>query len=988
QAEDAVTNAVGEETLDYFGYDTFRLADSTAQPLVTIPVADDGYVVGPGDELRLTVTGDAEFQLDLTVDPEGRVFIPTVGQYTAAGQPIGQLRERLRGVLGRSYAGLLTNPASTFMDLTLRRLQAVQVFVTGAVRRPGGYTVPSGTSVFNALYLVGGPTLDGSLRRIRVVRNGQTIATVDAYDYLLEGRDSQPVRLQNGDRVFVPPRGTTVGIEGAVRRSAFYEMRNAEENVATLLDFAGGLEADAYAARFQIDRIVPFVERRDPSIARTVRDLSLVEVLRGTLAVTLADGDRVRIFSILEAEALASRAAVPAASIEGAVFQPGRYELGQTVRTVRDLIDEADGLRGDAYQARAELLRFREDLDRAIVRIDLTAALADDPQHNLVLRPGDVVRVYARADLEVEREVRIVGRVRDPGTYPLYDGMTLFDLLFQGGGLADEEYVETVLLERADLFRPTDDGLRERILRFDLGETLRGAGLADLPLEPGDEVRVYERVVEEQVADPFVLVSGAVASPGRYRLRENMTVEDAILQAGGYAEGALENRVEVTRMTERSTGRRAETREVIVQSDGLFGSDTIENGHQLQHRDRIYVRLNPDFQVQQTVVLSGEVLFPGQYTLQRDNRDIEYEGYFPNASLGGGFEIGYQWRPELAVGVAYHFGRYDAMRTAPSPVNPADLVAFNSTADVHEAQLRLRYTLFPQARISPFTTLGAAVALRSPATVDDDGDVGWAPLLGAGLDIKLTPRFALIADLDVRLFFPDAALDGANFGFNPGRIRPASASRDDNADFDVLSHIGLGLRYTFKSPVIPVDVTITGPDTLFVNELGTFTGDYNRDATPPLDFAFDLGDGTLDADVLRTSHAYPQPGTYTVSFTGTGPINSDVASKPVVVVERPTQAPVLADCSTLPREAVLLGEAVRFFAQVQGTEPLSYSYDFGDGTTSAQPSPSHTYAAAGVYTATLTVTNVAGSATCTFQIIVTDPFCDEVSELNTVFYDS
>ncbi|MEM8599329.1 MAG: SLBB domain-containing protein, partial [Bacteroidota bacterium] len=424
QAEDAVTNEVGEGALDYFGYDTFRLADSTAQPLVTIPVADDGYVVGPGDELRLTVTGDAEFQLDLTVDPEGRVFIPTVGQYTAAGQPIGQLRERLRGVLGRSYAGLLTNPASTFMDLTLRRLQAVQVFVTGAVRRPGGYTVPSGTSVFNALYLVGGPTLDGSLRRIRVVRNGQTIATVDAYDYLLEGRDSQPVRLQNGDRVFVPPRGTTVGIEGAVRRSAFYEMRNAEENVATLLDFAGGLEADAYAARFQIDRIVPFVERRDPSIARTVRDLSLVEVLRGTLAVTLADGDRVRIFSILEAEALASRASVPAASIEGAVFQPGRYELGQTVRTVRDLIDEADGLRGDAYQARAELLRFREDLDRAIVRIDLTAALADDPQHNLVLRPGDVVRVYARADLEVEREVRIVGRVRDPGTYPLYDGMT------------------------------------------------------------------------------------------------------------------------------------------------------------------------------------------------------------------------------------------------------------------------------------------------------------------------------------------------------------------------------------------------------------------------------------------------------------------------------------------------------------------------------------------------------------------------------------
>ncbi|MEM8598948.1 MAG: PKD domain-containing protein [Bacteroidota bacterium] len=379
----------------------------------------------------------------------------------------------------------------------------------------------------------------------------------------------------------------------------------------------------------------------------------------------------------------------------------------------------------------------------------------------------------------------------------------------------------------------------------------------------------------------------------------------------------------------------------------------------------------------------------GTYTLRRDNQDIEYEGYFPSAGVGGGVEIGYQYRPELAFGLAYHYGRYKEMLTAPSPVNPADLVAFNSTDAVHELQLRVRYTLFPQARISPFTTLGAAVALRSPATADDDasGDVGWAPLLGGGLDIKLSPRFALIADLDVRLYFSDSALDGANFGFNPGRIRPASASRDDDADFDVLSHLGLGLRYTFRSPVVPVDVTITGPDTLFVNELGTFTGDYNREATPPLDFVFDLGDGATDENVFRTSHAYDQPGTYTASFTGTGPINSDVASKPVVVIARPTQAPVLADCSTLPREAVLLGDAVRFFAQVRGTEPFSYSYDFGDGSTSAQPSPSHTYAAAGVYTATLTVTNIAGSATCSFQVIVTDPFCDEVSELNTVFYD-
>ncbi|MEM8559693.1 MAG: PKD domain-containing protein [Bacteroidota bacterium] len=379
----------------------------------------------------------------------------------------------------------------------------------------------------------------------------------------------------------------------------------------------------------------------------------------------------------------------------------------------------------------------------------------------------------------------------------------------------------------------------------------------------------------------------------------------------------------------------------------------------------------------------------GTYTLRRAGQDIEYEGYFPSASPGGGLEVGYQFRPELALGLAYHFGRYEDMRTAPSPVNPAQLVGFNSTEDVHELQLRLRYVMFAQARISPFATLGASVALRSPASANagSSDEVGWAPLFGAGLDIKLSPRLALIADLDLRAFFPDDAIDGANFGEEGGLIRAPAAARDDAADYDLLSHLGLGLRYTFKSPVIPVEVFIDGPDTLLVGESGTFTGDYNRDATPPLEFVFDMGDGTAVPGVLSTLHAYDQPGTYTVSFTGTGPINSDVASKPVVVIERPSEAPMIVDCSTLPREAIMFGNAVRFFAQVEGTEPFSYAYDFGDGTTSAQPSPSHTYTAAGVYTATLTVTNRAGSDTCTFQVIVVDPFCDEITELNTVFFD-
>ena len=639
------------DTLEYFGYDTFNTIPDAFLPSATGPV-DDGYVVGPNDELRLTVWGGAEFQYDLVVDREGRVTVPNVGQFTVAGKRLDELRTEMKTWLSQSYAGLTADPPTVFMDLTVTRIRPVQVFVLGEVPQPGGYTVSSFATVFNALYSVGGPTRDGSLRTIRVVRNGTVVDTVDIYDYLLKGYSPDPVRLQSNDYVFVPPRGKTVAITGQVKRPAFYEMKEGE-TVADLLKYAGGLKPEAYTKRFSIERVVPFEERDDPSVAREVRDFDLLAARSGQNDIPLADGDHVKILSIKEATDPAVTSRVKAVEVTGAVYQPGRYEISDSLRTVRDLVERADSLTGDAYSAYAELVRVEDDLQQSMRSLNLEAVMADAPTENIVLQPGDSLHVRSLEEMQEGRTVTISGEVRDPGELQYREGMTIRDLLMQGGGLADAEYQKQVFMDRADLYRVSDDGSEERVIPFHLGDAIEGDGLAARPLEPGDEIRVYPSTVE-RLEERFVNVAGAVKEPGEYPFRDNLTLKDVILQAGGFAEGASLREVEVTRMV-RSTGadrQRARTLRVPLAGEDRDTSvsfsvrDTTRvleraAAFQLQHRDRVFVRTDPQFQPQETVAVQGEVRFPGEYTLLRDNERLSSVleragGVLPTGYLKGG----------------------------------------------------------------------------------------------------------------------------------------------------------------------------------------------------------------------------------------------------------------------------------------------------------------------------------------------------------------
>ncbi len=530
--------------LPYFGYNIFRNVPDAFKPASTGPV-DGGYIIGPEDEMRLTLWGATEFQYELAVDAEGRIFIPSIGQITVAGQTLSELREYLKTRLSQSYSGLTRNPPTIFLDVTLTRLRPIRVFVIGELEQPGGYTFSSYSTLFNVLYGVGGPAINGSLRNIQLIREGKVVTTFDLYDFLLRGIDSGSIRLQNNDRIFIPPRNNTISIKGPVRRPAVYELKN-DEGLSELIRFSGGLLPEAYGKRFHVNRIIPLTERKDPSIARTVIDYNLQEVLAGSAGFTLLDGDNVEILDI-------SDRLENVVYIEGAVYQPGAYQLSSEVQTIKDLIIAADSLQGDAYVDQLELVRTNEDLSKDFFSIDYELMMEGHVDHNLALQRLDRVRVYNNTVERIDNKfVEIHGEVERPGRYEFSEGMDLGDLILNAGGFSEEAYLGDVEVSRLE--KPEDANTKsvqffvelsyEEKDRFYspsyLDELLQNAREFELVHRDKIFVRENPRFEEQQL----VKISGEVQYPGSYALlRENEKLSDLFRRTGGltpegYAGGA------------------------------------------------------------------------------------------------------------------------------------------------------------------------------------------------------------------------------------------------------------------------------------------------------------------------------------------------------------------------------------------------------------------------------------------------------------------
>ena len=477
-----------------FGVDLFERETSQFDANMTAG-ADANYRFGPGDKLGLYLTGDVEKSYPLTVNSQGFVFIPDVGIVNVAGQTRAQLEDMLYSRLGRVYSGVRRGAgASTRFYLDLGQMGTNQVYVNGDVVHPNSYRVSRASTVLTALYMAGGPTSRGSLRRVEVRRNGQVAATLDVYDYALHGDASKDIRLENGDIVFVPPRGGEVRIAGAVLRPATYELKSGQ-SLAEAIDMAGGFTPAADRRRIQVERIVPPDKRGSSGTDRRMADFS-AELLSTAPAL---GGDVIRIVEV--PTRVASRV-----NVRGSVWTPGALGFAPGM-TLFDALRRAGGLRPDSYLGDVQVTRLRPDSTRAMLRSAILDTIGH-PSTNFELADGDEITVFSTTDMRPVRYVTVGGAVRKPGTrVDFREGMTLKDAVLLAGGLQ-----EGALLTEAEIARLPEN---------------RGAGVTAITTKvPLDSSYLFERGQDGRyIGPPGIMVGTGKADPEVLRPYDAITIK-------------------------------------------------------------------------------------------------------------------------------------------------------------------------------------------------------------------------------------------------------------------------------------------------------------------------------------------------------------------------------------------------------------------------------------------------------------------------------
>jgi protein involved in polysaccharide export with SLBB domain len=568
--------------LKLFGLETFRRTSSRFQAAQTGPV-DENYRLGPGDLLVLILTGDVEQAYSLDVNREGFVVIPQVGQVHVANLTMGQLEDVLFTRLRRFYSGIRRGPgATTRFQISIGRLRNIQVYVVGDVVRPGAYQISASGTVLTALYSAGGPTSNGSFRRVDVRRGDKLVDSLDIYDYLLHGINRSDLRLESGDVVFVPVHGGFVEVAGEVTRPAIYELRP-DENLSDLIQFAGGFGPAAYQARVRIHRILPPGSRGPGGSARVVVDVGADQLAGGVVpAVPMAAGDSVTVLAIAERV----RGYV---TVKGNVWLEGQVGFTAGMK-LSDALRIAGGPKPDVYLDRILISRIHEDSTRAQLRsafADSTGRLTED----IPLQQEDEIRVFARATFLPAPYVTIVGAVRNPGRIPFREGMTMRDVVLLADGVTEDADLSAAEIARRD---PGEDpGTLARSISVPLdsaraagppgangevGAARTGGGIPDLPLEPYDNVLIRRQAGWE--LQRLVHVTGQVKHPGRYALRSKTErLRDLIERAGGLTEQAYAGGVQFYRSY--SPGRRpASNQPAPISENPSRARDTMPRGYQ------------------------------------------------------------------------------------------------------------------------------------------------------------------------------------------------------------------------------------------------------------------------------------------------------------------------------------------------------------------------------------------------------------------------
>ena len=498
-----------------FGRNIFNNKNLSFEPNMNIATPQN-YRLGPGDAVFIDIYGASQKTIECTVSPDGYVTIDGYGPVEVSGLTVSQANAKLRSTLGSRYS-------SSQIKLTVGETRSIMVNVMGEVKAPGTYTLSAFATVFHALYMAGGTNDLGTLRNIKVYRNNRLVTVVDIYDYMLNGKLTGNVRLADNDVVVVGPYDCLVNLTGKVKRPMWYEMKK-NESVGSLLKYAGGFTGDAYTKSVRVVR-------------KTGKEYSVYNVDEFDMSsFQVSDEDSVSVDSILDRYS-------NMVEIKGAVFRPGMYQVGGEINSVRSLLEHADGLREEAFTARAVMHRMKKDRTLEVVPVDVEGII-DGKVADVPLQPNDVLFIPTKQEMMEEQTITIHGEVNYPGIYKYASNETLEDFVLQAGGLKNSASTVKVDVARR-VMNPkaiTNDSISAYTYSFALKDGFVIDGTPGFHLMPFDEV--YVRKSPGFSKQQNVVVDGEVMFSGTYTLqRKNTRLSDVIKAAGGvndrgYAAGA------------------------------------------------------------------------------------------------------------------------------------------------------------------------------------------------------------------------------------------------------------------------------------------------------------------------------------------------------------------------------------------------------------------------------------------------------------------
>ena len=598
--EETGNASTAEDGRRIFGHDIFRSKELSFEPNMAMAVSPT-YALAPGDELIVDVYGASQNSQKLSIAPDGSVTIPKIGPVNVSGLTVEQAQNRIRGAMGIHYK-------NSSIKVSVGQTRTIKINIMGEVRTPGTYTLSAFATVFHALYMAGGVNELGTMRDIKVARNGRTISTVDVYEYILTGRLAGNISLQDNDVIIVGSYTNLVHISGNVKRPMWYEMKK-NETISSLIRFCGGFTGDAYSKALTVNR-------------RAGEKLSVYTVDEFDFGkFKLADEDQINVDENEQRYENMVRVA-------GAVKRAGRYGLA-TSNTVRQLIEAAGGLDEEANTSRAIITRMNEDRTRKTIAIDLKGIM-DGTTPDVALANEDVLNIATNAKLNDVRKMTIEGEVWDPGTFDYADNTTVEDLILKAGGLKESASLLNVEISRRiiDPSAPKDTTYRCVIIPYTLSSDPSVNNTDTLILKPYDIVNIRRSPVYE--AQRTVNISGEIQFAGNYTLDKNeVRLSEIVKKAGGFKDKAVpENAKLVRRMNNQERERERQLKQLENNATDNIDVDStnstytvainLKNAMENPGCDEDLIMRDGDQiiipSMINTVRISGEVLYPNNVT--------------------------------------------------------------------------------------------------------------------------------------------------------------------------------------------------------------------------------------------------------------------------------------------------------------------------------------------------------------------------------------